>query len=394
MGSFQKSSQESPQESLQESLARGSALQDLSERSVEIFRRIVEDWLAGGQPVGSTVLSRELPLSAATIRHVMAELEAQGLLCAPHISAGRVPTDLGLRLFVDGLLEVEDLTRNEQRDIGESLSARRSISGTMEDALTQASEMLAKLSRCAGLVMAPHLEARRLKHIEFVALNRDQALAIIVTDDGLVENRLMDLPQGLPPTSLIQAGNYLNRRLRGRSLGELKGLLDEEMKQARRELDDLTQSLVEAGIAIWTGADSHGIKKSLIVRGRHHLLDNISERDELERVRVLFDDLETKTELLNLLDRAEEGDGVRIFIGSETKLFSLSGSSLIISPYRHHRDDGGNTQIVGAIGIIGPTRLNYARIIPIVDYTARMIGQFLQPRGEQRQHNKKEIRHE
>ncbi len=380
-----------------------SALQDLNERSIEIFRRIVEDWLAGGQPIGSAALSRSLPLSAATIRHVMAELEALGLLWAPHISAGRVPTDLGLRLFVDGLLEVEDLSRAAQRGIGESLSAG---ADTMEAALTQASEILAELSCCAGLVMAPHLEARRLKHIEFVALNRDQALVIIVTDDGLVENRLMDLPAGLPPTSLIQATNYLNRRLRGRSLRELKSLLDQEMKQAHRDLDDLTQRLVAAGIAVWTGTESQGAKKSLIVRGRHHLLDNILEGEELERVRELFDDLETKTELLNLLERAEDADGVKIFIGSETKLFSLSGSSLIVSPYRHggaqDAVEGANAQsaqnaqsnqIVGAIGIIGPTRLNYARIIPIVDYTARMIGQFLHPRraaplAEQKERNR------
>ncbi len=374
----------SPQKSSRKPFcAPSSALQDLNERSIEIFRRIVQNWLSGGQPIGSAALSRELPLSAATIRHVMAELEALGLLCAPHISAGRMPTDLGLRLFVDALLEIEDLSHKEQRGIGKTLSVGAE---TTQDVLAQAGDMLAALSRCAGLVVAPHLEARRLKHIEFVALSRDQALVIIVTEDGLVENRLMDLPPGLPPTSLIQATNYLNTRLCGHSLREFKGLLDQEVEHARGELDELTQRLVEAGIAVWTGIDSQEVKKSLIVRGRNHLLENINELDELERVRELFDNLETKTELLNLLDRAEEADGMRIFIGAETKLFSLSGSSLIVSPYRQSGGDpdapeGQNAQIIGAIGIIGPTRLNYARIIPIVDYTAHMIGNFLHPKG-------------
>jgi len=346
-----------------------AGIQTLNERSREIFRQIVESYLTTGEPVGSRNLSRNLPiaLSPASVRNVMSDLEHLGLIYAPHTSAGRLPTQVGLRLFVDGLLEIGNLTEDERRQIDVQLAARRRKS--MEQVLADAGEMISGLSHCAGLVLSEKQDMR-LKHIEFVALEPGKALVVLVGEDQTVENRVIQVPRGLPPSALIEAANYLNHHVRGLSIGEARSHIENELAKAKAELDQLTKKVVEAGLATWSG--SQGERRNLLVRGQANLLKDVGAMEDLERIRQLFDDLESKKELVHLLGLAEKGEGVHIFIGSENKLFSLSGSSLIVAPFRDE-----TTKVVGVLGVIGPTRINYARIIPMVDYTARLIGKAL-----------------
>lgn len=345
------------------------SLAQLNERSREIFRRIVESYLATGEPVGSRNISRVLPmaLSPASVRNVMADLEALGLVYAPHTSAGRLPTEFGLRFYVDALLEFGDLSDEERRQIEAQVKAVRGDS--LDNVLNEASMMLSGLSRGAGVVTAAKTNPR-LRHIEFVGLDHSRALMVLVSDDGQVENRLLSLPPGLPASSLVEATNFLNARIRGKTLAELKTELEAAHASVRAELDELTQKIVAEGLASWSGGDSG--ERKLIVRGQAKLLEDLKAMQDLERVRLLFDDLETKREVIELLGKAEEGEGLRIFIGSENKLFSLSGSSTIVAPYRD-----GEGRILGVLGVIGPTRLNYARVIPMVDYTARVVSRII-----------------
>jgi heat-inducible transcriptional repressor len=346
-----------------------SGLQKLNERSRAIFRQIVESYLATGEPVGSRNLARHLPmtLSPASVRNVMSDLEHLGFIYAPHTSAGRLPTEVGLRLFVDGLLELGDLTDDERRQIEAQIGVKREKS--LEQVLIEAGEMISGLSHCAGVVLADK-QVSKIKHIEFVGLEPGKALVVLVGDDQHVENRVISLPPGLTPSSLTEAGNYLNARIRGLTLNEAKARVEAELASAKAELDALTQNVIETGLATWSGA--LGDQKSLIVRGQANLLNDVDGLENLERIRQLFDDLESKRDLVQLLGLAERGDGVHIFIGSENKLFSLSGSSLVVAPFEDKQ-----RKIVGVLGVIGPTRLNYARIIPMVDYTARLVGRML-----------------
>jgi heat-inducible transcriptional repressor len=346
------------------------SLAALNERSREIFRSIVESYLATGEPVGSRNLSRILPipLSPASVRNVMSDLEQLGLIYAPHTSAGRLPTELGLRFFVDALMEVGDLTESDRKTI-ESQVAGSGANKSLESILTEASQMLSGLTRSAGIVLTAKSNVR-LKHIEFVRLEPERALAVLVAEDGQVENRVLNVPVGLPTSALVEAGNFLNARIRGKTLAELRNEIETAVKEGQDALDQLTQKIIAAGLASWSGGDSED--RQLIVRGHAHLLEDLHAVEDLERVRQLFDALETKRGVIDLLGRAERAEGVRIFIGSENKLFSLSGSSTIIAPYR---DNKGS--IVGVIGVIGPTRLNYARVIPMVDYTARVVSKLL-----------------
>jgi heat-inducible transcriptional repressor len=345
-------------------------LAQLNERSREIFRQVVESYLATGEPVGSRNLSRILPmtLSPASVRNVMSDLEQLGLVYAPHTSAGRLPTELGLRFFVDALMQIGDLTEQDRKAI-EAQVAASGQPKSVEAVLTEASGLLSGLSRAAGVVLTAKANPR-LKHVEFVQLEPARALVILVGEDGQVENRVLNLPAGLPASALIEAGNFVNARIRGRTLDELKSEIETKLKEGKAELDALTQKIVAAGLASWSGGESD--ERKLIVRGQAHLLDDLRALADLERVRLLFDDLETRREVIDLLGRAEQAEGVRVFIGSENKLFSLSGSSTIVAPYH---DASG--QIVGVLGVIGPTRLNYARIVPMVDYTAKVVSRLL-----------------
>jgi heat-inducible transcriptional repressor len=346
------------------------SLAQLNERSREIFRHIVESYLATGEPVGSRNISRLIPmtLSPASVRNVMSDLEQLGLIWAPHTSAGRLPTELGLRFFVDALMQIGDLTETDRRSI-EAQVAATGQAKSIESVLTEASSLLSGLTRAAGVVLTAKSNVR-LKHIEFVRLEPERALVVLVAEDGQVENRVFVLPPGLPTSVLIEATNFLNAHIRGRTLADAKTELEHSLERGRAELDQLTQRVVAAGLASWSGGERD--ERRLIVRGHANLLDDLRALEDLERVRQLFDALETKRGVIDLLGRAELADGVRIFIGSENKLFSLSGSSTIIAPYRD-----GTGRIVGVIGVIGPTRLNYARIIPMVDYTSKVVGKVL-----------------
>jgi heat-inducible transcriptional repressor len=346
----------------------------MNDRSREVFRQLVETYLATGEPVGSRTLSRTLAegVSPATIRNVMQDLELLGLLDAPHVSAGRVPTQLGLRLFVDGILEIGDVSGNERVEIERSLGGNERDIATILD---RAGDMLSGLTHGASLVLVPKTAAP-IRHIEFVALAPGRALVVLVTADGQVENRLFTPPIGLTPSAMQAAANFLNAILQGRTLGEMRGVVSSEIARRRAELDELSRALIEAGTASWADGPEGG-RDRLIVRGRANLLEGTEDAGQLERIRELFDDLERKRDLAQLLELTEGGEGVRVFIGSENKLFSLTGSSLVVSPYMN-----ADRKIIGAVGVIGPTRLNYGRIVPIVDYTAQLVGRLVSSRTQ------------
>ncbi len=339
---------------------------ELTTRARDVFRLVVEAYLENGQPVGSRTLSKfsALNLSPASIRNVMQDLEEAGLLASPHTSAGRMPTESGLRLFVDGMMQVAEPSAEDRAQIEASISE----SGPIEAALAQATAALSGLSACAGLVLVPKAE-RVLRQISFVPLSAEQALVVLVAGDGSVENRVIDLPRGVAPSALVEAGNFITATLAGHTLAEALARVRRELEAERIAIDRAAQDLVARGLAIWSsdGAD----RPVLIVRGQAHLLDDGAVGD-LDRVRQLLDELESKEEIAALLDSARAGAATRIFIGSENKLFSLSGSSVIAAPY--HGSDG---RMVGVVGVIGPTRLNYARIVPMVDFTAQTLSRLM-----------------
>ncbi|MFQ5763903.1 MAG: heat-inducible transcriptional repressor HrcA [Rhodospirillales bacterium] len=340
---------------------------ELNERSREILRHIIDAYVESGEPVGSRTLSKRLnvDLSPATIRNVMADLEEAGLLFAPHTSAGRLPTEAGLRLFVDGILEIGNLTEEERQKIDVQCAGSPN---NLEALLEDATAALSGLSRCASLVLAPKT-GNTLKHIEFVSLSPDRALVVLVTESGIVENRIIQTPRGLPASALVEATNFLSQRLVGRTLNEAYDEIMAELDQHRADLDELTSRVVESGLATWAGGREGG---SLIVRGQAHLLEDVTAIADLERIRALFAALETKEEMLKLLSLTDTAEGVQIFIGADNKLFNLAGCSMIVGPYRNSRET-----VIGAIGVLGPTRMNYAHIIPMVDYTAKLIGRFM-----------------
>ena len=350
--------------------AVGSELARLDERSREIFRQIVESYLETGTPVGSRNLSRSLAitLSPASVRNVMADLESLGLIFAPHTSAGRLPTELGLRFFVDSLMQFGELTETERMRIESQVAAGRQHS--VEQVLTEAGNLLSGLSRTAAVVLATKNDMR-VHHVEFIRLDPRKCLVVLVGDTGAVENRLIDLPEGVPADALNEAANYLNAHLRGKTLAQVRTQMESAREAARSEVEALTQRLIEAGLASLGNAQGKG-PQTLIVRGQANLLEDLSALEDLERVQLLLADLERKNDIVELLGLAEDGEGVRIFIGSENRLFSLSGSSVVLAPYRDSEQ-----RIVGVLGVIGPTRLNYARIVPMVDYTAKLVGRIL-----------------
>jgi heat-inducible transcriptional repressor len=354
-------------------MAQSPRLEELNERSREVFRRLVEAYLDTGEPVGSRALTRALTekVSAATVRNVMQDLEFMGLLDSPHVSAGRVPTQTGLRMFVDGFLEVGDVSRDDRAKINETLQSNSADVASLMDRVGAA---LSGITAGASLVLTPKQQEAPISHIEFVSLADDRALAVIVFSDGHVENRLFSPPAGQTPSSMREAANFLNSVAGGKTLGELRESMEREISARRQELNTLAQDLVESGLALWS--DEDGGQERLIVRGRSNLIGAATAQADVERVKSLFDDLERKRDIAGFLELAEEGDGVRIFIGSENKLFSLSGSSLVVSPYMN-----ADRKIIGAVGVIGPTRLNYGRIVPIVDYTAQLVGKLISDRG-------------
>ncbi len=338
----------------------------MTDRAREIFRLVVDGYLSSGQPVGSKTLAGagQVNLSPASIRSVLSDLESLGLLSAPHTSAGRMPTETGLRLFIDGMMQVAEPSVAERA----AIERRLTEPGPIEQALEATSAILSDISAAAGVVMVPRREPR-LRQINLISLSPGEALAILVGEDGQVENRLLKLPAFLPPSALEEASNYITANLAGRTLAEAARSMRAEISSGRSALDEASRDLVEQGLAIWSEDASR--RPVLIVRGQANLLDETAIGD-LERVRSLLDDLENKQSVAELLDTAREADATRIFIGSENRLFALSGSSVIASPYR---DRGG--KVIGVVGVIGPTRLNYARVVPMVDFTAQSLGKLI-----------------
>ena len=339
--------------------------EDMNTRSREVFRRVVEGYLENGEPIGSRTLTRTLTekVSAATVRNVMQDLEYLGLLDSPHISAGRIPTQMGLRMFVDGLLEIGEMNVADREKLNATVT---DTAQNVDGMLDQIGSALSGITQGASLVLTPKQEAP-IKHIEFVSLAEDRALVVLVFANGQVENRLFNPPPGQTPSSMREAANFLNALIEGRTLSDLQGAVKTEIAARRQEIDTLAHDLVESGLAVWQNkGDRH---ERLLVRGRANLLDGDAEEADLTRIRTLFDDLERKRDIAEFLELTEDGEGVRIFIGSENKLFSLTGSSLVVSPYMN-----ADRKIVGAVGVIGPTRLNYGRIVPIVDYAAQLVG--------------------
>ena len=348
-------------------------LEEMNNRSREVFRRVVEGYLTDGEPVGSRTLSREFSedISAATIRNVMQDLELLGLLGSPHTSAGRIPTQLGLRMFVDGILEVSEVNNSDRKKIDKIISDE---TNQVEDILDDISTTLSGVTQGASLVLTPKREAP-IKHVEFLPLSTSQALVVLVFADGHVENRLFKPPPGQTPSSMKEAANFLNALMEGNTLSEAKKLIKNEIDYRRQELDTLARDLVQSGLALWE--DTEERHERLIVKGRANLLNESSQQEDLERIKNLFDDLERKRDIADFLELTEKGEGVRIFIGSENKLFSLTGSSLVVSPYMN-----SDRKIIGAVGVIGPTRLNYGRIVPVVDYTAQLVGKMISDRNK------------
>ena len=347
-----------------------ASVKGLKPRTLEIFQEVVAAYLEDGLPVGSSRLAKtsKIDLSSASIRSKMSDLEDAGLLYAPHTSAGRVPTETGLRLFVDGLMEFSRDLKSDERSTIDSECAARGIS--LNQLLDNASKTLSGLSNCASLVLSLKSEAD-LQHFEFVSIGGNRALAVLVRTDGQVENRLIDLPVGMPPSSLTKAANYMNAKLANRSLKKAAALIREDIALHCAELDELTTGLVEQGIGIWSDGEG-GVDAALIMRGQANLLDDIQAVDELIEIRELFDALDARENALRLLNAIRDGDGVKIFIGAENKLFASTGCSLVIAPYRN-----ADRLVIGAVGVLGPRHMNYARIIPMVDYTSKAIARVL-----------------
>ena len=349
-------------------MSKEEILEILDQRNTEIFSRLVESYLYSGSPVGSRAISRNLStkISPATVRNVMQDLERLGLLESPHISAGRIPTLMGLRLFVDEFLEIGEIEPEDKKQFSRIGSTEDE---NLNNSLDRIGSLLSRLTQSASLVLMPKKEST-IKHVQFLNLTNESALVVLVMADGTVENRVFSTPMGLTSSTLTEAANYVNSVLDGKSITEIKGLISKDILKQKSKLDELTTELVERGLAFW---DKPGDQQErLIVRGRSNLLENDEGTVDFEQVRHLFDDLERKKEISNILELIEEGQGVKIFIGSENKLFSLSGSTLVAAPYINSE---GN--IVGALGVIGPTRLNYGRIVPIVDYTAQLVGKLI-----------------
>jgi heat-inducible transcriptional repressor len=339
----------------------------LDRRSQRIFQLIVDSYMESGEPVGSSTLSRRLSesLSPATIRNIMAHLEKVGLLYSPHTSAGRLPTEQGLKLYVQGLLDIGPISEIDKQILEAKLNFQnRSFDEVLNEAITT----LTGLSQCTGIVTAPTYNSP-LKHVEFIYLSQGQALVVMVSNEGMIENRIMAIPEDMTPAHLVEAGNYLSAKLIGKTLDEAKALITKELEFEKDQLHAIAKQVVEKGLATWGASEN---LPTLIVKGQSNLLNVARTADDVSHIQRLFESLETKAGILELLDSAKQGEGVQVFMGANSPLFHLSGCSMIVAPYKNSQHD-----VVGAIGVLGPARQNYGRIIPMVNYAAQLIEKFL-----------------
>lgn len=340
----------------------------LDRRSQRIFQLIVDSYMESGEPVGSSTLSRRLSdsLSPATIRNVMAHLEKVGLLYSPHTSAGRLPTEQGLKMYVQGLLDIGPISEIDKQILESRFDLKgHSLDEILEDAITT----LTGLSQCTGIVLAPTYNTP-LKHIEFIYLSPGQALIVMVSNEGMIENRIMSIPEDMTPAHLVEAGNYLSSRLVGKTLDEAKIFIKKELEFEKGQLNVLAKQVVERGLAMWEQSDTI---PNLLVKGQSNLLNVAKTSDDVSHIQRLFESLEKKEDILELLDAAKKAEGVQVFMGANSPLFHLSGCSMIVAPYKNSHHD-----VIGAIGVLGPARQNYGRIIPMVNHAAKLIEKFLE----------------
>jgi len=340
---------------------------ELSERSKKILKSVVETYLETGEPAGSETILKKvgIDLSASSIRTILANLQKDGLLYAPHTSAGRLPTDKGMRFFVDGLLEFGRLSKSEQENIKNQCQSKGS---SFQEVLNEASKTISGLSNCAGIVVAPKFQ-NKIKHIEFIKLNSNKIMSIIASENGLVENRILDSKTNYNDNTLKQASNYLNSKFVGKTIDQIKLMISEEIKNSKNQLDSIATKLVKEGIIeIVPNLETPYI----FLHGQSSLLGEEVISKDLDQIRNLFDDIENKSNFLNVIENTRKGQGVQIFIGSQNFLFKHSGLSMVMAPYKNKEQ-----KIIGAIGVVGPTRLNYAKIVPLVDYTSKVVGRIL-----------------
>jgi len=340
---------------------------ELSDRSKQIFKSVVETYLKTGSPSGSETILKKggVNLSSSSIRLILANLQKEGLLFAPHTSAGRLPTDKGMRFFVDGLLEFGRLSKNEKENIKNQCQSRGS---SFQEVLNEASKTISGLSNCAGIVVAPKF-LNKIKHIEFIRLNSNQIMSIIASENGLVENRILNSKNNYNESTLKQASNYLNSNFVGKTIDQIKTIISKEIKNTKNKLDSLATKLVNEGIIeIVPNLETPYI----FLHGQSSLLEEEVISKDLDQIRNLFDDIENKSNFLNVIENTSKGQGVQIFIGSQNFLFKHSGLSMVMAPYKNNEQ-----KIIGAIGVVGPMRLNYAKIVPLVDYTSKIVGRML-----------------
>lgn len=342
-----------------------------NDRSQHVLRRLIDIYLESGEPVGSRTLAKlsGLGVSAATVRNIMSDLEDMGLLYSPHISSGRLPTNSGLKLFVDALLEVKKTKNDEINQIHRVFDDR----GDLRYLLDKACQKLSGITRLAGLVVAPKIDSN-IKHIEFVRIAPCQALAILVTEDGLVENRLVSIPKDVNPSVLIEASNFIRTHFSGKSLKQIRKTVSTQVEQHRNELSKLTNKLINIGVGSTSGDTEES--EIFIIHGHSEMLEDAEVKSDLVRMREIFKLLEKRKNTRKLLEQTESGKGVQVFIGAENSLFSLSGCSAIIAPISSNITDTEH-KILGAIGVVGPSHMNYGKIVPLVDFTAHIISQYL-----------------
>jgi len=335
----------------------------LSERAQTLLKILVERYIAEGQPVGSRALSRysTLELSPATIRNVMADLEEMGFVSSPHTSAGRVPTPKGYRFFVDTLLTVRPMEQMERQQLEEQLAP-----DDPHRMVTNASQILSDLTHFAGIVVAPRRRGAALRHIEFFGLSERRVLLVLVASDGEVQNRVLVTDRSYTPSQLTEAANYINQNYAGLEFDQLRTRVKGELIDLHRDISGLMQAAIE------TGSDAlRQASDGVVISGGRNLLEVNEISGDMHKLRRLFDLFERKTQLLDILEISEQAEGVKIFIGGESQLVALDECSIVTAPYEV---DG---QVVGTVGVIGPTRMAYERVIPIVDVTAKLLSSAL-----------------